>query len=202
MRRSTRTTFSPTGIATKPAQHFSIGGDQIVSLGSFDHFHDPAETRIGHDAAEGNRPQRTFADELVPVASPVLYERAGLGAFDAAIDVPFLAHSSFSFTEQLLKPVASSLEGRLRVVAESGLSETLAAMARQDLGLAWLPRSVIAHDLRTGALRMVGGSELRVALSIRAYRRKTAAAPVVEALWSVLGEQASQPSPPPTKRAA
>lgn len=142
------------------------------------------------------------ADELVPVASPVLYERAGLGAFDAAIDVPFLAHSSFSFTEQLLKPVASSLEGRLRVVAESGLSETLAAMARQDLGLAWLPRSVIAHDLRTGALRMVGGSELRVALSIRAYRRKTAAAPVVEALWSVLGEQASQPSPPPTKRAA
>lgn len=141
-------------------------------------------------------------DELVPVASPALFRRSRLASFDRATDVPFLNHSSFSFTEKLIAPLVKSLEGRLRVVAESGLSETLAAMARRDLGLAWLPRSIVAGDLEGGALKIVGDTGLRVPLTIRAYRRRTTGSPVADALWSVLEAPAAEGAPHPTKRAA
>jgi LysR family transcriptional regulator, hypochlorite-specific transcription factor HypT len=146
--------------------------------------------------------KRVGSDELVPVASPALFERAGLASFDRATDVPFLNHASFSFTEKLVGPLVRSLEGRLRVVAESGLSETLAAMARLGLGFAWLPRSILEADLAAGALEIVGGPDLRVPLSILAYRRRAPGSPVVEALWSVLEEPEMDRPPPPTKRAA
>jgi DNA-binding transcriptional LysR family regulator len=151
---------------------------------------------------EGLEAKTVGVDELVPVAAPALIARAGLAAFEHALDVPFLSHSSFSFTEKLIAPRVASLEGRLRVVAESGLSETLAAMARRGLGLAWLPRSIIDADLARGALAIVGDASLRVPMTIEAYRRKLAASPVVEALWSVLDEPASDRSPPATNRAA
>jgi DNA-binding transcriptional LysR family regulator len=126
------------------------------------------------------------ADELLPVASPSLAERASLGDFNAAKAIPFLAYSSFSFTEKLVVPVARSLGDRLRVVCESGLSETIAALARRGLGMAWLPRSVIEADLARGELVVVGGDDLRVPLAIKVYRSKASRSPVVEAMWSLL----------------
>lgn len=82
--------------------------------------------------------------------------------------------------------VARSLGNRLRVVCESGLSETVAALARRGLGMAWLPRSTIESDLARRELVVVGGSDLRVPLAIKAYRGKTTRSPVVEAMWSLL----------------
>jgi DNA-binding transcriptional LysR family regulator len=130
------------------------------------------------------------ADELLPVASPSLAERANLGDLNAAKAIPFLAYSSFSFTEKLVVPVARSLGDRLRVVCESSLSETVAALARRGLGMAWLPRSVIEADLARGELVVVGGDDLRVPLAIKVYRSKASRSPVVEAMWSLLEARA------------
>ena len=130
-------------------------------------------------------------DELLPVASAPLVRRLGLADLNAVSAVPFLAYSSFSFTEKLVAPVARALGDRLRVVCESGLSETVAALARRGLGVAWLPRSTIEADLAAGDLVTVGGDDLRVPLAVKAYRSKTSRSPVVEAMWSLLGSRAN-----------
>jgi DNA-binding transcriptional LysR family regulator len=134
-------------------------------------------------------------DELLPVASAALVERLGLADLNAASTVPFLAYSSFSFTEKLVAPVARSLGNRLRVVCESGLSEAVAALARRGLGMAWLPRSTIDADLARRELVVLGGGDLRVPLAIKAYRGRTSRSPVVEAMWSLLAARAAAPSP-------
>jgi len=137
-------------------------------------------------ALDGLEEKSVGTDELVPAASPAAIERHGLMRFAQADGIPFLAYTSFSFTEKLYAPIVQSLDGRLRKVAESGLAETLAAMTRLGLGVAWLPRRIIERDLADGTLAIVGGEELRVALSIRAYRRNTPASAIVDALWTLL----------------
>lgn len=144
---------------------------------------------VGSTRALGGLEEKAVGeDELVPAASPRLIERHDLARFEQANGIPFLAYTSFSFTEKLYGPVVQKLESRLRKVAESGLAETLAAMARRGLGVAWLPRCVIEQDLAQGTLAIVGGDELRVALSIRAYRRNAPSSAIVDALWTVLDE--------------
>ncbi len=198
------------------ARHPSAKAVVIPSVQGVEHHFDALASGIYHvlvtyggpaiagsvGSVDGLQEKTVGEDELVPVAAPALIARAGLVAFDTARDVPFLSHSSFSFTEKLIAPHVANLQGRLRVVAESGLSETLAAMTRLGLGLAWLPRSIIERDLATGTLAVVGDASLRVPLEIQAYRRKPPASGVVEALWSLLGEPATDSSPPATNRAA
>jgi LysR family transcriptional regulator, hypochlorite-specific transcription factor HypT len=132
-------------------------------------------------------------DELVPVASAGLAQRLRLRNLETAKGpVPFLAYSSFSFSERLVAPVVSALGSKLRIVCESGLSEGLAALARRDLGIAWLPASTIAADLASGTLVVLGGSEVRVPLTIKAYRSKALRSPMVDAMWLLIGSRRSR----------
>jgi DNA-binding transcriptional LysR family regulator len=138
--------------------------------------------------------ERTVAtDEMVPVVSARYARRAQLRDLAAAKSrVPFLAYSDFSFSEKLLAPVVSALGDRLDVVGECSLSEGLAALVRRDLGVAWLPASHIARELDSGELVIVGGNGMRLPLTIKAYRSRASRAPLIEAMWSMLGARAVQ----------
>jgi DNA-binding transcriptional LysR family regulator len=148
-------------------------GDEATSAG-ISHLDSPEECAIG-------------ADEMVPVASAGLVRRLRLRDLGSAKPpVPFLAYSSFSFSEKLVAPLVRAQGDGLKVVCEGGLSEGLAVLARRGLGIAWLPVQTIAEDLEKGDLVVIGGAEYRVPLTIKAYRRKASRSPVLDAMWSLL----------------
>jgi DNA-binding transcriptional LysR family regulator len=59
-------------------------------------------------------------------------------------------------------------------------------MALEGRGLAWLPMSLVAQDLRSGALGDAGAGGWRVPVDIRLYRQLTPMTPVAEALWELV----------------
>lgn len=63
------------------------------------------------------------------------------------------------------------------------LLRTLALAGR---GVAWLPSSLIADDLRGGALVDAGGGAGRVPVEIRLYRQPAPMTAAAEALWALV----------------
>jgi DNA-binding transcriptional LysR family regulator len=126
-------------------------------------------------------------DELIPVVSGRFAKKARLRELGRAKEpVPFLAYSEFSFSEKLIAPLVAELGSRLRVVGESGLSETLKAMALNHMGVAWIPRFSIEMELDRGELVLAGGSDLRAPLMIKAYRSRTSRSEAADQLWNLL----------------
>jgi LysR family transcriptional regulator, hypochlorite-specific transcription factor HypT len=131
--------------------------------------------------------KRIGTDTLMPVVSVRFAERHGLRDLrDPGNPVPFLAYTGFSFSDKIVASAVKSLGERLRVVSENGLSESLRALVKRDLGLAWLPRDLIAGDLHAGELVCVGSGDLVIDLEIAAYRNRENASPVMEEIWGLL----------------
>ncbi|MEW5729829.1 MAG: LysR substrate-binding domain-containing protein [Pseudomonadota bacterium] len=59
-------------------------------------------------------------------------------------------------------------------------------MARAGRGVAWLPASLAAEDLRSGRLVRAGGSDWEVPVAIRLTRPRARQSPAAEALWARL----------------
>lgn len=116
--------------------------------------------------------QRLVArDALVPVASRRFIDAGGTVDLQRGKNIPLLAFSPFTFSAALLEKTLQACKGRLRIRAESSLAESLKAMCLQDLGVAWLPRSLIGDELRVGALRIVAPESFHVPMEVRAWRR-------------------------------
>lgn len=148
-------------------------GDQAITA-NVAHLDQLEEKAVGKDA-------------LIPVASARFASQHGLKDLrDGAKALPFLAYSSFSFSEKLVAPLARSLGKRLKAVYENSLSESLKAMALQDCGVAWLPRSTVVDDLARGELVCVGGADLTIDITIKAYRSKSSGSSVLNAMWAML----------------
>ena len=54
-------------------------------------------------------------------------------------------------------------------------------------GVAWLPESLIAEQIRTRELVPAGGDGWLVPLEVRLYRQNAEMTPTAEALWRVVG---------------
>lgn len=54
----------------------------------------------------------------------------------------------------------------------------------KGLGLAWLPGSLAAADIKRGLLVPVGGRSEQVPFEVRLYRARTRQSPLVEAVWA------------------
>jgi len=67
----------------------------------------------------------------------------------------------------------------------------LKTMALEGRGVAWLPGSLVADELRSGALVAAGTSDWQLPVEIRLYRQRAEMAPVAEALWAL----AASPAP-------
>jgi len=78
----------------------------------------------------------------------------------------------------------------LPVVFTAHHAVLLRTLALEGRGLAWLPMSLVADDLRSGALVDAGAGGWRVPVDIRLYRQAAHMAPVAEALWQLVGDGA------------
>ncbi len=131
--------------------------------------------------------KRIGTDTLMPVVSARFAERHELRDLrDPGDPVPFLAYTGFSFSDKIVASAVKSLGERLHIVSENGLSESLRALVKRDLGLAWLPRDLIADDLDAGELVCVGSDDLVIDLEIAAYRNRENTSPVMEEIWRLL----------------
>lgn len=131
--------------------------------------YETAPTRCGIPAPLARR-EVLGADELLLVASPALHE--SLAALREGEPVPMLCFPSESFFGQVLRAEAlPALMCRQPVVVRcvSEFAMGLRELALIGQGAAWLPRSLIADDLRRGRLRPLPDLGRTVAMDIVVY---------------------------------
>ncbi len=124
-------------------------------------------------------------DVFVPVARGDLAATLHFGG-EGRADIPFLAYSSFSFSDKVIRKAIAPIAHRLRVVYENGLSGSLLSVARQGAGVAWVPRRIAQPFLDRGDIVVVGDETLQAQFDIVGYRRKRKGPPLFEKFWSSL----------------
>ncbi len=139
---------------------------------------------------------RIGRDSLVPVAKSA---SDGRPVFD--IDrkqptaIPYLRFGDAAPISQHLAPLldANNVHKKLQVVYENSMAGALRIRAREGLGIAWLPKSLVAPDLEAGILVPAGGKKWEVALDIRLYRIRRHANAMTNKMWSFLERRQDKP---------
>jgi len=128
-------------------------------------------------------------DTLVPVCQP---DAAGEPRFrfdaDTPGPIPWLRYGSAASVTAHVEPLLGALgvTERLQAVYENTMAGALRIRAREGVGVAWLPRSLVAPDLESGLLTLTGEPDWRIALEIRLYRLRDASDAVTEPVWTSL----------------
>jgi DNA-binding transcriptional LysR family regulator len=145
---------------------------------------------------EAQYPMLRLADDrLLPVSAP----GAGtpgrpLHAVVQGGAVPVLAYSEASGLGRIMRArmrhlftegAGAALPHGVSVVFTAHHAVLLKTMALEGRGVAWLPESLIADELRAGALVPAGGSDWNLPVQIRLYRQRAEMSPVAEALWAL-----------------
>ncbi|MGN8082922.1 LysR family transcriptional regulator [Variovorax sp. 22077] len=199
-------TFFPRWLASVESR-LSMGPIQTISDSSYACEDLMLQRRVqfvlchGHADAPGRLdeaqyPVRRLSDDvLVPVSTPA----AGgvpLHALGGGKSPAVLAYSEASGLGRIMRAIQDIEFGKdfaasLSVVFTAHHAALLRTMALEGRGLAWLPMSLVADDLRSGALTDAGAGGWRVPVDIRLYRQQAQMAPVAEALWGLVGEAAA-----------
>lgn len=80
----------------------------------------------------------------------------------------------------------SAVPGGVAVVFTAHHAVLLKTMALEGRGVAWLPRSLIADELRAGTVVAAGDEAWNVPVEIRLYRQRAEMSPVAESLWALV----------------
>lgn len=158
---------------------------------------------------EAQYPMHQISDDvLLPVSAPdPARPQQPLHAMGQPAAVPVLAYSEASGLGRIMRSRMGSvfsdtpdeatpaLPGGVAAVFTAHHAVLLKTMAQEGRGVAWLPQSLIAEELQSGALVVAGGLEWNVPVEIRLYRQRAEMAPVAEALWELSGPAAQQIRP-------
>lgn len=213
-------TFFPRWLAGVEAR-LSMGPIQTISDSSYACEDLMLQRRVqfvlchGHAGAPGRLDEaqypvrRLSEDVLVPVSSA---DASGgpLHALGTQKPPAVLAYSEASGLGRIMRAMQDGEFGKhfaasLPVVFTAHHAALLRTMALEGRGLAWLPMSLVADDLRSGALVDAGKDEKgveekdagcgwRVPIDIRLYRQQAQMAPVAEALWALLDDGGAGPA--------
>ncbi|MGL5116437.1 MAG: LysR family transcriptional regulator [Beijerinckiaceae bacterium] len=176
------------------------GRVELISLQGLDTHYDALDAGAAHvllafGRAPGGRKAANYEeltlreDAFVPVATPAFVAaRGGTGLPSGKSALPVAAYGLFSFSHGFVAEPMDRLgrERPLDVVLESALSEAQKALALQGLALAFVPESLAAAELASGALVVALGPEYRVPMAVRAIRRADLAHPAALAFWKTL----------------
>jgi LysR family transcriptional regulator, hypochlorite-specific transcription factor HypT len=131
-------------------------------------------------------------DELLAVSAPVLSaSHPGGKPRHALPGTPERPVNCLRFAPQLalaqILQDAHARAGRalhLRTVIESDFAESLHEQALQGVGMAWLPRALVAGDLKSGRLVLAGPPDEAIRFEIRLYRPCQARSPHLQKIWT------------------
>ncbi|EPJ45197.1 MAG: hypothetical protein OFPI_37650 [Osedax symbiont Rs2] len=124
-------------------------------------------------------------DELIPVC---LAQTDGSALFKVTQlqTLPMLSHTPESFFGQLIAiQCLSKLSPSIKIkhCYQSSLSEALKALVLKGKGIAYLPRSIVEDELRTGELVLIQELLQSVPLQIILYRLKHSQSVQAQQLW-------------------
>lgn len=133
-------------------------------------------------------------ENAVPICAPDARGRPRF-PIEGAATIPYLSYGTASFFAQALAQLFAERPLPLVTVYENAMSAGLKAMALAGHGVAWIPESLIAEELRTGALVPAGGTDWYLSSDIRLYRNRARARPSVETFWSAIEDRAGGGAP-------
>ena len=104
----------------------------------------------------------------------------------ATASVPFLNYAPDAFLGKVTASLLSAAPHRfnLALCYESAFAEAVRAQTLTGAGVAWLPKKLIAADLKEGRLVPAGNSLPAAALAIWLYRASQKASDNVEEIWA------------------
>jgi DNA-binding transcriptional LysR family regulator len=107
---------------------------------------------------------------------------------DAMAMIPYLRFDDSAPIGQHVAPLIEKrgLGSRLSVIYENAMSGALRVRARDGLGVAWLPESLVDPDLEAGNLAWAGGDDLAVEVEIRLHRKSGNRNLLVQRIWTFL----------------
>ena len=165
----------------------------------------------GHPEVPGRLDEAEFPmlrlsdDVLLPVSAPraaggggAMHSLEVAKAVKADAPVPVLAYSEPSGLGRIMRArmrqvfgddSVSALSQRVEIVFTAHHAVLLKTMALEGRGVAWLPQSLIAEELKRGALVAAASAEWNVPVEIRLYRQRAELAPAAEALWTLVQER-------------
>ena len=115
----------------------------------------------------------------------------------ASNPVPHLAYSPNAFLGRMVEIIldAARRPHYLRRRYETDMAEALKVMALEGHGVAWLPDSAVARELKSRQLALAGGELWWGEMEIRLYRErrsmKTGGKPLLDQLWMCLDATAT-----------
>lgn len=111
------------------------------------------------------------------------------------VAIPYLRFGTSAPISQHLEPLLGTgdMRNRLRVVYENSMAGALRIRVRDGIGLAWLPRSLVAPDLEAGVLAPAGGARWHVPLEVRIHRIKRQTNSLTSRIWSFLASREGLP---------
>jgi len=131
------------------------------------------------------------SDMLVPVCKPAPDGRPIFSFENEETTLPFLrfgdeAHLSRHLESMLKK---HELELSLDSVYENSMAGALLIRAREGIGVAWLPESLIEADIARDSLVRTGNDAWTVALDIRLHRNTEFSNHLTRSIWAFLKER-------------
>lgn len=123
-------------------------------------------------------------DGLVPVTRANALGQ-GQHHFQPGRAAPYLAYASTLALGRLVEDhLANNPDApALRRIVECDSADALIEYALKGLGVAWLPRSMVAGALQAGQLVVAGDKRLEIRFEVRIYRAKRRLSPLAETLW-------------------
>jgi LysR family transcriptional regulator, hypochlorite-specific transcription factor HypT len=88
----------------------------------------------------------------------------------------------------------------LKPVYQADSYESILAMAKRGIGLAWLPQRLVQNDVVRGELAIAGNASWRVGFDIALYRQRNRAHPILDNLWSGLAANQCADAPNPDRK--
>lgn len=131
------------------------------------------------------------SDALLPVSAPSPDGQA-LYCIESSSVLPVLEYSDTSGLGRILKTTQRHLYSEsaqaksgntISVVFTAPNAFLLKTMALEGRGVAWLPQSLIAAELKSGKLVHAGSAAWRVPVDIRLYRQVSDMSPAAEDVW-------------------
>jgi DNA-binding transcriptional LysR family regulator len=130
-------------------------------------------------------------DRLLPVSAPDADGKA-LYHLDRSTEgtLPFLSYDTDAGLGRIFRSVFSADEMKpgLDVVAVSHLA-LLLGLALEGRGIAWVPESVVRHELSAGVLVEAGESKWSIPMEIRLFRPFSSLGAAAENFWNYVVEQ-------------
>jgi len=127
-------------------------------------------------------------DVLVPVSAPKPGDSAPLHPLDDG-ENPSVNLLAYGVESGMARIVSAMIDHHQKPITFHPVftSHTLvlARMAKDGVGLAWLPLSIVSDDLDQGTLVHGGGPNWNIPVDVRLYRPRARQSPSAEAIWAL-----------------